>query len=66
MMTTKEIRKLDRVSILKKIQEKRIELSNKKMERYIGKESNFSVIKSLRREIARLLTILNEKEVLSE
>jgi len=66
MMKTKEVRKLDKVAILKKVQEKRIELSNKKMEKYIGKEPNFSLIKSLRKEIAMLLTILNEKEVLSE
>lgn len=63
-MKVDEIRKLDKAKIISEIKEKRVELANKRMEKYIGKEKNTSSFKSLKKEIARFLTILNEKEAL--
>ena len=63
-MNVVEMRKLDKAKIVEKLKETRIELANKRMEKHIGKENNTSIFMSLRKDIARYITILNEKEVL--
>ena len=65
-MNADEIRKMDKQTILKKIEELRVKVAEKRMEKYIGKEKNVAIIRSLKKDIARMLTVLKEKEVLDE
>ncbi len=65
-MKANDIRKMEKVKILEKLKSKRLELANKKLEKYIGKEKNTSGLRLLKHDIAKFLTILNEKEALNE
>lgn len=50
--------------LAKMIMEKRVEAAKKRMESKSGKEKNLKVFAVLRREIAQLLTILREREII--
>ena len=62
-MKTNEIRKLSTEEINKKIAESKEELFNLRMKQATGSLENPSRIRELRKTVARLKTILREKEI---
>lgn len=58
----KELRTKSKPELLKFLQEQKIELGKKKIEMSAGKLKNVSILKELKQSIARVLTILKEKE----
>ena len=62
-MKTSEIRKLTTEEINKKIDESKEELFNLRMKQATGTLENPSRIKELRKLVARLKTILREREI---
>ena len=62
-MKTNEIRKLSTEEINKKIAESKEELFNLRMKQATGNLENPSRIKELRKTVARLKTILREREI---
>lgn len=62
-MKTNEIRKLSTEEINKKIAESKEELFNLRMKQATGSLENPSRIKELRKTVARLKTILREREI---
>jgi len=59
-MKTQEIRKLGLEDLQKKLDESRKELFNLRFQHAVGQLENKSRLRSKRREIARILTILSE------
>lgn len=62
-MKTNEIRKLSTEEINKKIAESKEELFNLRMKQATGTLENPSRIRELRKTVARLKTILREREI---
>ena len=62
-MKTNEIRKLSTEEINKKIAESKEELFNLRMKQATGSLENPSRIRELRHTVARLKTILKEREI---
>jgi large subunit ribosomal protein L29 len=62
-MKTNEIRKLSTEEINKKIAESKEELFNLRMKQATGNLENPSRIRELRKTVARLKTILKEREI---
>lgn len=62
-MKTNEIRKLSTEEINKKIAESKEELFNLRMKQATGNLENPSRIRELRKTVARLKTILREREL---
>ena len=62
-MKTNEIRKLSTEEINKKIAETKEELFNLRMKQATGNLENPSRIRELRKTVARLKTILREREI---
>ena len=62
-MKTNEIRKLSTEEINKKITESKEELFNLRMKQATGNLENPSRIRELRKTVARLKTILREREI---
>ena len=62
-MKTNEIRKLSTEEINKKIAESKEELFNLRMKQATGSLENPSRIRELRKNVARLKTILREREI---
>jgi len=62
-MKTNEIRKLSTEEINKKIAETKEELFNLRMKQATGSLENPSRIRELRKTVARLKTILREREI---
>ena len=62
-MKTNEIRKLSTEEINKKIAESKEELFNLRMKQATGNLENPRRIKELRKTVARLKTILREREI---
>ena len=62
-MKTKEIRKLSTEEINKKIAELKEELFNLRMKQATGNLENPARIRELRKNVARLKTILREREI---
>ena len=62
-MKTNEIRKLSTEEINKKIAESKEELFNLRMTQATGSLENPSRIRELRKTVARLKTILREREI---
>ena len=62
-MKTNEIRKLSTADINKKIAESKEELFNLRMKQATGSLENPSRIRELRKTVARLKTILREREL---
>ena len=65
-MKTNEIRKLSTEEINKKIVESKEELFNLRMKQATGSLENPGRIRELRKTVARLKTILNEREMNKE
>lgn len=65
-MTNKEIRDLSTEEILSKIQECKEELFNLRMQQANGSLENPSRINKLRKEVARMKTIIRERELAGE
>ena len=63
IMKTNEIRKLSTEEINKKIAESKEELFNLRMKQATGSLENPSRIRDLRKTVARLKTILREREI---
>lgn len=63
MRKIEEWRAKSKKDLLRLLEEKRKELAHRKMELRIGKLKNVHLLASLRKEIARILTILREKEL---
>lgn len=61
-MKAKDIRELSEVEIQKKLRETRDELVGLRVRKQIGQVENTSELNALRRTIARLETILAEKQ----
>ena len=62
-MKTNEIRKLSTEEINKKIAESKEELFNLRMKQATGSLENPSRLRELRKTVARLKTILREREI---
>ena len=62
-MKTNEIRKLSTEEINKKISESKEELFNLRMKQATGSIENPARIRDLRKTVARLKTILKEREI---
>ena len=62
-MEIKEIRKLTNEEIIKRITEKKEELFTKRMQQSAGNLEKPAELRILRREIARMKTILKEREM---
>ena len=60
-MTVKEVRDLDLNQLESQIKELKHELFNLKLQKTLGQLQNTAKIKEVRRDIARLKTILTEK-----
>ena len=65
-MTNKEIRELKTEEILSKIQECKEELFNLRMQQATGSLEKPSRIHELRKEVARMKTIIRERELSSK
>ena len=62
-MTNKEIRELSNEEILKKLEESKEELFNLRFQQATGNLDKPSKIKDLRHTVARLKTVLREREL---
>ena len=62
-MTNKEIRELSNEEILSKIEESKEELFNLRFQQATGSLEKPSRIKDLRHQVARLKTVLREREM---
>ena len=65
-MTVKEVRDLDLNQLESQIKELKHELFNLKLQKTLGQLQNTAKIKEVRRDIARMKTILTEKTEKSE
>jgi len=61
-MKAKELRNLSREELLQKIKDLKDELSKLNMQRYTGRVEKPHQFSLLKRDIARINTILNQKE----
>ena len=66
MSKINDLRKKETESLVKDLGEKRKELIEKKIESQVNKSKDSSVFVKMRKEIAKIMTILKEKEVLNE
>lgn len=63
MATTPELRKLNNDELRLRLQETRRELFNLRQQWYAGSLSDHNRLRSVRKDIARILTILREQEM---
>lgn len=63
MIKAGEIRSMSEEDILKSVEDKKKELLELRCSVALGDDVNPMQVKTLRREIAKLLTILNEKKI---
>ncbi len=61
-----DIRKMDPEERLRKLAELRLELIKLRMQARVGTLSNTARIRNIRRDIARILTIMREEELAQE
>ena len=59
-------REKDLKEVLKSLSEKRMEAKKAQVEMFGGKEKNLKKVRNLRKEIAQILTILKERELIEE
>ncbi|MCD8101114.1 MAG: 50S ribosomal protein L29 [Alistipes sp.] len=64
-MKTAEIRELTVAEIKERIEAARVELNRLKLNHAVSPVENASVIRNSRRDIARMLTVLRQKETLN-
>ncbi len=57
-MNTTELRKLNKADLEDRLSKKREELGNMQFEVKIGKDNDYAEIKYLRKEVARIITVL--------
>lgn len=62
-MEIKEIRKMSNEELTKKIKETKEDLFQKRMQQANGTLDKPTVLRTLRRDIAKMKTVLNEREV---
>lgn len=62
----KDLRSKDVKSLKKLVSEKRLEAAKAKMGTVAGKEKNIKLALNIRREIAKILTLVREKEILEK
>lgn len=62
-MTAKELRNLESIDLEKKTEELKEELFNLKFQLSLGQLENTAKVKTVRKEIARIKTILGEREL---
>ncbi len=62
-MKASEIRKMSREERIRKLNELRIELMKLRMQARVGTLTNTARIRNIRRDIARILTVLREEEL---
>lgn len=62
-MQTSELREMTLDEMRLRLQETRRELFNLRQQWYAGSLEDFNRIKAVRREIARILTVLHEREL---
>jgi len=65
-MEIKELREKEKSELVKLLKEARLELVKLRLERKVGSLSDGSTITKKRKELARILTALKEKEILRE
>ena len=65
-MKTAELRKMKREELIKRVEELKTELLRLRFRNRIEKLKNPNVIRQTRRDIAKILTILREKELRGE
>ena len=65
-MKPDDIRKMDPEERLRKLAELRLELIKLRMQARVGTLSNTARIRNIRRDIARILTIMREEELTQE
>ncbi|MGE9297125.1 MAG: 50S ribosomal protein L29 [Puniceicoccales bacterium] len=65
VMKAKDIRELSPEELNKKLRESREELVNLRVRKQVGQVENPSQLRIIRREIARIQTILKQKEAAS-
>jgi len=68
-MKTKEFKSLrakDSKDLVKMVREKRAEAAKKEVEIRSGKEKNIKLLGNIRHEIAKILTLIKEKEILEK
>lgn len=63
MLQAKDLRELSPEELQKKLRETRDELANLRLRKQIGQVENTAALRELRRDIARILTVLRAKEV---
>ena len=52
--------------LMKLVAEKRVEASTLKVKTFAGQEKNLKASKNLKKEIARILTLITQKEIVSK
>jgi large subunit ribosomal protein L29 len=65
-MTTKELREKKKGELVKLLKESRLELAKLRLERKLESLTDPSEIRKKRREVAKIITVLKEKEVLDK
>jgi len=65
-MKASELRKMKKEELLKKVDELKMELLRLRFKNRIEKLKNPNIIRQTRRDIARILTIIREKELRGE
>ena len=68
-MKTKEFKDLknkDAKALIKLLAEKKVAISKGEAEMYAGREKNLKVVRNLRREVAKILTLIKEKEIMEK
>ncbi len=63
LLEIKEIRKMSNEELTKKIKETKEDLFQKRMQQANGTLDKPTVLRTLRRDIAKMKTVLNEREV---
>ncbi len=61
-MTAKEIRELSTEELSSKVKELKLELFNLKLQKTLGQLQDTAKIRTVKRDIAKILTILTEKK----
>lgn len=66
MAHAKDLRKEDESKLLETLQKKQTELADIKLKASTGIQKDISIMNKMKKDIARIITILKEKEVLNE
>jgi len=63
-MNVKDLRKLQKDELVKKLNEERKSLTMLTYDKALGKLKDTSKVRGLRKEVAQILTIINERKIL--